>query len=391
MQINKAFTPVALKAYRDAMTQVTKTVIASIQERIAQDGSFQMEMEPLMKMITLDVFGLAAFSHDFGCCKDLATTPLTAAFDNLSKDADFRMKNNPISPVHYFYGLPTDRNRRHKADQNMVRSFVRQCMQERAAMKTTKPHDLLTLLMETVEADTTGEIGKDVLDDIILTVLFAGFDTTSITLSYTLHVLSQNPDVAQKCVEEVHAVGAIDQVEDLSYCKAVIQEALRYYPPAATTSRTLVKPVQLPDGFVIPAGTTTLLPIWAIHHNAHNYPRPDEFLPERWAEPHSTKPGQWMERDPTDTCDSSDDDTSTTIPAGNPKAFFAFSSGGRSCPGQKFAMHEGVVALAGLVEAFEFNTLPGYQLQPQRKVLIQHPHDQLPMIITNRQPVQQSN
>lgn len=386
MQINKAFTPVALKAYRDAMTQVTKTVIASIQERIAQDGSFQMEMEPLMKMITLDVFGLAAFSHDFGCCKDLATTPLTAAFDNLSKDADFRMKNNPISPVHYFYGLPTDRNRRHKADQNMVRSFVRQCMQERAAMKTTKPHDLLTLLMETVEADTTGEIGKDVLDDIILTVLFAGFDTTSITLTYTLHVLSQNEDVAQKCVEEVHAVGAIDKVEELSYCKAVIQEALRYYPPASTTSRTILKPVQLPDGFVIPAGTTTIMPAWALHHNAHNYPRPDEFLPERWAQPHATKPGQWMERDPT-AKEGSDD---STCPAGNPKAFFAFSGGGRSCPGQRFAVHEAVVALAGLVEAFEFTTLPDYQLQPQRKVVIQHPHDQLPMIITNRQQGQQA-
>src|SRR3569832_719813 len=215
------------------MTQVTKTIVASIEKRIEQDGHFQMEMEPLMKMITLDVFGLATFSYDFGCCRSLASSELATCFEILMENVDYRMKHNPMKPTNYYYNLPTERNRKHKEAEDKLKRFVSTCMKDRMSMPVKeRPNDLLTFLLETLEVSKDGEIGNDVLDDIILTVLFAGYDTTSITLTYTMHVLSQNPDIHEKCVSEINAVGAIDKVEELVYCKSVIREALRHYPPA---------------------------------------------------------------------------------------------------------------------------------------------------------------
>jgi cytochrome P450 len=378
--IKQAFTPVALKSYRDAMHQVTQTLVASIHKRVERDGNFQCEMEPLMKMLTLDVFGLVAFSHDFGCCRELETSALADAFDFLGSDADFRMKNQPIKPSHYFYSLPSDRNRNRHASEELVRAFVRQCLKDREAMQQ-KPSDLLTFLMEAGQEDSTegGEIGKDVLNDILLTTLFAGYDTTSVALSYALHVIGTNPDVKLKCQNEIQEVGSIDKVEELGYCKAVIQESLRFYPPVATVTRRLKKTVTLPhETFTIPPGTTAVIPVWAIHHDERNFSRPNDFLPERWTQRDDTNPGRWVSR-------AHDDKTNDhEVPPGNPRAFFAFSGGARGCPGQRFAFDEATVALAGLVQAFEIRPVPDYTLQPQRKVAIQHPHDQLPMILTSR-------
>jgi cytochrome P450 len=378
--IKKAFTSEALESYREAIRQVTETVVSAIQERIARDGSFQCEMEPLLKMVTLDVFGRTAFSYDFGCCRDLKTSPLAAAFDFLGTDADYRMKHNPVKPSHYFYSLPSERNRSRLESETLIREFVRKCMKDRETM-TEKPQDLLNFLMETERSELrAGEkVGDSFLEDMLLTTLFAGYDTTSVALSYAMHTLGTHPDIVKKCRDEIKAVGRIDNVEQLAYCKAVVQETLRFYPPVATTARKLTKPVTLQDGsFTIPEGTITLVPVWAIHHNEANFPRPDDFLPERWAQPDANISGRWA---PRTYGDCAIDDL---IPAGNPKAFFSFSGGARSCPGQRFALDEAVVALAGLVQAFDISPLPDYKLQPRRKVAIQHPHDQLPMILTSR-------
>jgi cytochrome P450 family 709 len=335
--IKKAFTSEALESYRAAIRQVTETMVASIQERIERDGSFHCEMEPLLKMITLDVFGRIAFRYDFGCCRDLKTSPLAAAFDFLGSDADYRMKHNPVKPSHYFYSLPSDRNRSRHESETLIREFVRQCIKDRESMKD-KPQDLLNFLMETErnDANAAEKVGDSFLEDILMTTLFAGYDTTSVALSYAMHTLGTHPEIVKRCRDEIDAVGCIDDVEQLAYCKAVVQETLRFYPPVASTTRNLTKPVTLQDGsLTIPEGTITIVPVWAIHHDEANFPRPDDFLP-------------------------------------------------RSCPGQRFALDEAVVALAGLVQAFDISPLPDYKLQPRRKVAIQHPHDQLPMILTSR-------
>eukprot|EP00957_Ditylum_brightwellii_P167315 12737506-Ditylum_brightwellii.AAC.1 len=72
-----------------------------------------------------------------------------------------------------------------------------------------------------------------------------------------------------------------DPDEKLHYIRAVVYEALRLYPPAPQTMRVLERPLKL-HNHTIPAGVKVFVPIWEIHRDPNNFPRPLEFLPERW-------------------------------------------------------------------------------------------------------------
>lgn len=162
-------------------------------------------------------------------------------------------------------------------------------------------------------------------------------------------------------------------------------ETLRLYATAPLTGRTLEKPFQFKDGLTIPAGANVMVPIWAVHRREANFPRALEFIPERWVQ--MNKSGVWEERassngSQTATAGTSPDD----IPAGNRDCYVPFSSGGRNCPGQKFAYHEATLVLAGLLSQFTFKTKDGFVMESVRHGFVQHPAT-IPMTVTMRKKV----
>lgn len=374
--VNKTLAPTSLEASKASMTEVTATMVESIKQRIAQqDGKFHTEIEPIMKMITLDIFGQAFFSYDFECCANLKPSPVAELFDIVANDLNARLANLHKVSTH-FRSIPTEQNKALNKAVVELRGFVGDHLQARMSGDSTHK-DLLTHLLSA--SAKQGKVDPDSLVSILISVLFAGYDTTSITLSYTAYLISQHPEVEAKCVEEIKRASSLENYEELPYCQAVITEALRLYSPAAGTSRTLEKDVTLHDGFVVPKGTNVNIPSWTLHRSEMNFARPDEFLPERWvqldnpSDPNSA----WVERDPSDT--------SGDVPAGNPKAIFSFSQGGRNCPGQKLAKQEAVIVFAGLLKEFCFTADDGYVIRPTMAGVVQHPHDQLPMTITLRE------
>ena len=76
--------------------------------------------------------------------------------------------------------------------------------------------------------------------------------------------------------------------------------------------------------------------------------------------------------------------SSTGVPAANRSAFFAFSAGGRSCPGQKFAIQETVLVLAVLLRHLQFRPIPGKELVTVRGGIVKHPKDGMPMMVRPR-------
>jgi cytochrome P450 len=135
------------------------------------------------------------------------------------------------------------------------------------------------------------------------------------------------------------------------------------------------KNVKLRGGFTLPAGTRVFVPIQNIQRNENYFPCPMEFRPDRWVK-RNDEDGGWEEREPGDS-------SCSTIPVANRGAFLAFSAGGRSCPGQKFAMQEAVLALSILLRDLKFRSIPGCELIPV-KGLVQHPKDGMPMTIELR-------
>jgi cytochrome P450 len=177
------------------------------------------------------------------------------------------------------------------------------------------------------------------LRDNLLTFIVAGHETTALTLAWAFYLLAHHPD-AQDCARaEAQAVlggraaGAAD-VARLPFVRAVIDEALRLYPPAGLLSRTARERDELAGATILP-GDTVMLPVYAIHRHRDRWEAPDAFRPERFLGP---PPARY--------------------------AYLPFGVGPRICIGAAFAVQEAVIILATLLARFRFAPVPGRDPRP---------------------------
>ena len=364
---------------RQAMVNVTQTLVESLKKQQAQP--VKMDVEPLMKMVTMDVFGRTALSCDFGCCKTLEPSPFAVAFDFLGSELMRRLLS-PLMPANVFYSLPTVANQRHARESNVIRDFLVSLIETRRLEKpeNRKP-DLLTSLLKAhdeLKEQAVEEVTDQTLVDIMMSLLFAGYDTTSITLMYALYIVAVHPVVEECCLEEIERVwkedGDLSNPDRLLYCGGVISETLRMYPPGFVVNRKTTKPLELSNGFIIPEDTFVLIPIYMIQHDPKHFERPEEFHAERWVKRDGNA---WVER-------SLDDASDSKVAPGNRNAIFAFSGGARSCAAQRFAIQEAVLVLATLVKELKFAVEPGYVPEPKRNGVVQSPEGGMPMTISPR-------
>ena len=274
--VHRAFTPAALKGMQSRMVVVASTLVESIVQRIDDEGQQSMDVEELCKMVTLDVFGLTALGVDFRSCHTLTPSPIATAFDFLSSELLRRIKTMYL-PTSHFYYLPTEANRRHKRESAVLRNVLdeavksrRQQQQDNDSSDDVGEDDLLAHLFRAVDGTTTNvDVSDETFSDMLMGLLFAGYETTSVTLTYCLYCLAKNPDVAERAVEEIDAVlgSAINSShvkppmtldpDQLPYCRAVITETLRLYPPAIHTFRTLDEPLKI-SNCTVPKGPKSL-------------------------------------------------------------------------------------------------------------------------------------
>lgn len=387
MAVMKTFNPDFLDSARHGMKEVTQTMVRSIQDKIASSKkpSMEMNIEPLMKCITVDIFGKTALNVDLNSCSgDLKACPMAEAFDYMITQFMTRMRS-PFKPHHAFYWLPTEQNRRQARERQLIRSFLSDLItQKRQALQNGEKvpgKDLLSHLLKAhhdvqdMEIVKANEVTDDNLVDILMSLFIAGFDTTSITLAYALHMLAADPNVQEQCVQEIQSTkGDLISIDDLVLCKAVIWETLRLFPPGVITIRTLTKPLTLSGGLVVPKGMNITIPIYGIHHDEAIFPQPDDFRPDRWAA-QDTK-GHWVER-----CDG---DELGSIAAGNRQAMLAFSAGGRNCVGYKFAVQEAVLGLANLLNGLKFEPVPGFELKTSTKSMLFKPETGVHLFVSKR-------
>jgi hypothetical protein len=108
--------------------------------------------------------------------------------------------------------------------------------------------------------------------DMALNFILAGRDTTACTLTFLFYLLAQNPQHEAKVVEEIRATHPGDSVPDyesvknLSYMNACINETLRLYPPVPVDPKQTLEDDVLPNGIVVPKGTTVS---WSAYVRSH--------------------------------------------------------------------------------------------------------------------------
>lgn len=334
-----------LPAVNASVLETTNILVQSI----AASERNEFDVLQLMKLLALDVFGRAAMSTDLECCRQLKPSEIAQSFEVLVGDLMRRCFS--LNPLNLNYSLPTRQNRERNKHYAFLKSFVDQTIAERKdkIKENDNNPDLLTRLVQD-ENMGSGEIA-----DTFFSLLFAGYETSAVTLCYSLYLIVSNKEIYAKCQREIE-----DQSQQLkpSYelLTAVIKESLRLYPPAVSTTRSLEKDIEI-DGIHVPKGTYMYIPIWSIHRNPENFKNPLDFDPDRWLRGNA-----------------------------NEDALVPFSAGARSCPGQRFAMEEMVAALSSLLSKLEFALVdPNYVLTPQREQsMVQSPKNGLRMNITLR-------
>jgi cytochrome P450 len=181
----------------------------------------------------------------------------------------------------------------------------------------------------------------------------AGADTSSTAMSGCFFYLMRTPRALSRLQEQVRsAFGDVEEIKygakltSLSYLRGCIDEAMRMSPPVPGLLDRLVLPGGADiDGHTIPEGMVVGVPIYTIHHNEKYYPRPYEFLPERWIAG-------------SDSSVAGFDVTPESVEIAR-SAFNAFSTGPRNCVGKNMAYMELFVAIARTIWLFDIRLKEG--------------------------------
>lgn len=206
----------------------------------------------------------------------------------------------------------------------------------------TAPDDLATKIMLTRDpVDGARFTPQEMLDQVAIFFL-AGHETSASALAWGLYLLAHDEDVQSRLRAEVRAVKAggaltFGDVRRLRFTRDVFREILRLYPPVPMMVRETTRPETF-RGRELTKGSMFILSPWHLQRHERLWTRPDEFDPDRW---------------------SREDDG-----AARRDAYMPFSAGPRVCTGAGFAMLEGVLLLAELVDAYSFAGSDGRRPKP---------------------------
>lgn len=202
--------------------------------------------------------------------------------------------------------------------------------------------DLLSLLLDAEDDDGTRLSDAHVRDE-VMTLLFAGHDTTTSTVAFLFHALAGRPDVADAIAAEADLGGPrLEQALD---------KTLRLYPPAWIGPRRSVAPFAF-AGHSVPGGVPVNYSSWVSHRLPDVWEAPDEFRPERFAP-----------------------EAKARLPKG---AYVPFGGGSRTCIGMRFGQQEVKVIAARILERYRLEPPPGWTLRVRQTPTI-GPRGGLPM------------
>ncbi|CAO2180020.1 unnamed protein product [Urochloa humidicola] len=363
--VHPAFNLEKLKAMSVVMADLAERMIQQWQSQIQQASSHQAEIELSSEFseLTSDVIAHTGFGSSyregkevFYAQRELQELAFSAALDIPAPDGLRKLK------------LPTSKRslRVEKLD-NKVRSMLMTIIEGRLADKDTKGYgnDLLGLMLEARALEQEGHqmlTTQEIVDE-CKTFFFAGQDTTSHLLTWTMFLLSRYPEWQQKLREEVlrecgDEVPNPDTVTKLKLVNMVLLESLRLYSPVVFIRRAAGSDLQL-GSIRVPKGTLLSIPIALLHRDKDVWGHDaDEFNPARF-----------------------EHGVSKATP-NHPNALLSFSQGPRACIGQNFAMLEARIGIAMILQRFSFELSPKYVHAPKEAITLM-PRFGLPMILRN--------
>ncbi|GAB5493323.1 MAG: cytochrome P450 [Phototrophicaceae bacterium] len=325
-----------ISAYADTMVEYSQAMLANW-----EDGSVHDIAEDMMQ-VTLRIVGKTLFDADF----QKQSGDVAEALDYMLED----IIDASQTVIHLPEWLPTPSKYRRKQTIDLLNQVVMPIIKARR-QQDEDTGDLLSMLLSAKDEDGQGMTDEQVRNE-SLTLVLAGHETTANALTWTLYLLSQNPDVADKLRAEVDRVlgkrqPTLADLKDLTYTEQVIKEGMRVYPPVWSVARQTQDVTEL-GGYPIGKYATAIIPIWSVHHDERWYPNSDAFEPERWG-----------------------DERAEAVPR---YAYMPFGGGPRICIGNSFAMMEAQLILASIVQQYHLSHVEGHQVVPEPLVTLRPKH-----------------
>jgi len=217
--------------------------------------------------------------------------------------------------------------------------------------------DIMSMLM--ASRDEQGEAMTDEeLRDELMTLLFAGHETTATALTWALYWIHKLPEVKEKLLAELDSLGEnldSNAILKLPYLNAVYCETLRIYPVAMLTfRREVTSPVSL-GGHELEPGTQVMGSIYSIHHDEDLYPEPNKFRPERFLERQFST-----------------------------YEFIPFGGGTRRCIGMALAQFEMKLILAKILLDLDLNLVTSGEVKAKRRGIVTGPNRPIEMVVNGK-------
>ena len=240
------------------------------------ERSETLDLDEEMMRLTLTVIINSMFSADI----DDKIQALSHAFNVASKFMLWRSQQMFQLPL----SVPLPRH----VEYNRALRVLNETIYPLIADGRKKPKDdLLGMMLEMRDADSGEGLSDQQARDEIVTIFFAGHETTAATLSWAFYRLSQHPEVEEQMRAEIAGVlnGRLPTFADLPklvYSQRVIHEVLRLYPAAYLFAREAIVDDVL-DGYPIPANTMIFISPFVGHRDPRSWPDPERFDPDRFA------------------------------------------------------------------------------------------------------------
>ncbi|XP_020597073.1 cytochrome P450 CYP72A219-like [Phalaenopsis equestris] len=344
--VSPAFHVEKLKIMMPAFSACCDELISRWEDLADNVGVFETNVWSEFQKLSGDIISRSAFGSSYNVGRRI--------FELLREQMELVMQASRNLYIPGFRFIPTQKNKRRSKIHKEIVALLKIMIEQREHVikkGEVVPNDLLGLLMESnqrhdQEGDHLQDVNlttNDVIEECKL-FYFAGQETTSVLLTWTMILLSMHPYWQDQAREEVLQVfgqnkPTFEELNRLRILTMILYEVLRLYPPGVTLLRQTYKEVKLGE-FTFPPEVQLVLPILLLHHSKEFWGEDaEEFNPDRFSEgvSNATK---------------------------NQLIFFPFGWGPRICIGQSFALIEAKMALARILQRFSAELSPSYTHAP---------------------------
>ena len=337
------FAPAAIEALIPSFARAA----ASASARWADGGVVDMAAQSTAT--TMRVIADALFAGDPRLITDAAMAHISAALDGVSEARLQVLLGLPMMPW-------SRRGLRARRGQQYLRRTLTEVVTDR--LPDGGPDDFLGRLIRALQDRFESEEALALAVDNAATFYLAGHETTANALTWTLYLLSEQPELqAQAAAEarEALAAGADDAglPERLPRLRLILVVSMRLYPPVPRFDREAVAADRLGDADVSPGDIISIWP-WIIHRHRRLWDDADSFQPDRFA-----------------------------AGARHRFQYLPFGGGPRLCVGARFAMAEALTILAHWLSRWQFAPIPGRAVRPSGMVTLR-PAGGLPLRVASR-------